>query len=74
MVLDCYAGSHVDTKVPLYEFSDERVWEDWMWNEKYPGVYEIKQYFEHIESKLHLKKDVLFQMRVVSADFDQDES
>ncbi|KAF9636709.1 hypothetical protein BFW01_g7605 [Lasiodiplodia theobromae] len=71
---NCYAGARVDTKVPLYEFSDERVWKDWVWTEKYPGVDEIKRYFEHVEAQLHLKRDVLFNTRVQSAHFDENTS
>ncbi|EXJ87562.1 hypothetical protein A1O3_04522 [Capronia epimyces CBS 606.96] len=65
-----YPGARVDTKVPLYEFSNSELWKDWVWSEKYPGTREIQRYFEHVESKLHLKKDVLFNTRVVGADFD----
>lgn len=65
-----YPGARVDTKVPLYEFSNDNVWRDWVWSEKYPGVQEIRRYFEHVESKLHLKKDILFNTRVNAAEFD----
>ncbi|KAF2179299.1 FAD/NAD(P)-binding domain-containing protein [Zopfia rhizophila CBS 207.26] len=68
---NCYPGARVDTKVPLYEFSDENIWKDWFWSEKYPGVSEIREYFAHVESKLHLKKDILFNTRVVAAEFDE---
>ncbi|KKY15006.1 putative cyclopentanonemonooxygenase [Diplodia seriata] len=71
---NCYAGARVDTKVPLYEFSGAKVWKDWVWTEKYPGVDEIKQYFVHVESKLHLKKDALLNTRITSASFDEDQS
>lgn len=69
---NCHEGARVDTPVPLYEFSDPTVWEDWTWSEKYPGRNELRRYFAHVESKLDLKKDVLFNTRVVGADFDQD--
>ncbi|KEF57230.1 uncharacterized protein A1O9_07420 [Exophiala aquamarina CBS 119918] len=65
-----YPGARVDTKVPLYEFSNAALWKDWTWSEKYPGIEEIRRYFEHVESRLHLKKDILFNTRVVGADFD----
>ncbi|KXH54041.1 hypothetical protein CSAL01_01947 [Colletotrichum salicis] len=68
---NCYAGARVDTPVPLYEFSEEEIWRPWTWSEKYPGREEIRNYFQHVESKLHLKKDVMFNTRVVSADFDK---
>ncbi|KAM0334380.1 hypothetical protein ACHAQA_001406 [Verticillium albo-atrum] len=68
---NCYAGARVDTPVPLYEFSDEDLWRPWTWSEKYPGRDEIRNYFNHVESKLHLKKDIKFNTRVVSAAFDK---
>ncbi|KAI8206174.1 Baeyer-Villiger monooxygenase [Colletotrichum sp. SAR 10_86] len=71
---NCYAGARVDTPVPLYEFSEEEIWRPWTWSEKYPGRDEIRNYFNHVESKLHLKKDVRFNTRVVSAEFDQSEN
>jgi cation diffusion facilitator CzcD-associated flavoprotein CzcO len=66
-----YPGARVDTKVPLYEFSNDRIWKDWVWTQKYPGVDEIRRYFEHVEAQLHLKKDILFNTRVKAADFDE---
>lgn len=69
-----YPGARVDTKVPLYEFSNDSIWRDWVWTEKYPGVEEIRRYFEHVESKLNLKKDILFNTRVTDAQYDADQS
>ncbi|KAL5591186.1 hypothetical protein FOVSG1_010075 [Fusarium oxysporum f. sp. vasinfectum] len=68
---NCYRGARVDTPVPLYEFSDPKLWKDWTWSEKYPGRDELRRYFDHVESKLHLKKDIVFSTRVVGADFNQ---
>ncbi|KAH8770715.1 hypothetical protein F5883DRAFT_520526 [Diaporthe sp. PMI_573] len=68
---NCYRGARVDTPVPLYEFSDQKLWQDWTWSEKYPGRDELRRYFDHVESKLGLKKDILFNTRVVAADFNQ---
>ncbi|KAF2814686.1 FAD/NAD(P)-binding domain-containing protein [Mytilinidion resinicola] len=68
---NCYPGARVDTKVPLYEFSDESIWRDWTWSVKYPDVFEIRKYFAHVESKLHLKKDIQFNTRVVGSQWDE---
>ncbi|KAL2842690.1 hypothetical protein BJY01DRAFT_248955 [Aspergillus pseudoustus] len=65
-----YPGARVDTKVPLYEYSNESLWKDWVWSQKYPGVEEIRRYFAHVESKLDLKKDIQFNTRVASAKYD----
>uniref|UniRef100_A0A8H7N8K5 FAD/NAD(P)-binding domain-containing protein n=1 Tax=Bionectria ochroleuca TaxID=29856 RepID=A0A8H7N8K5_BIOOC len=66
---NCYRGARVDTPVPLYEFSNPALWKDWTWSEKYPGRDELRRYFDHVEAKLNLKKDILFSTRVVAADF-----
>ncbi|KAI8658918.1 hypothetical protein NCS55_01170400 [Fusarium keratoplasticum] len=71
---NAYRGARVDTPVPLYEFSDQQLWQDWTWSEKYPGRDELRRYFDHVESKLHLKKDILFNTRVVAAEFNQAEN
>jgi cation diffusion facilitator CzcD-associated flavoprotein CzcO len=65
-----YPGARVDSKIPLYEFSNKDLWSDWTWTEKYPGQKEILKYFEHVEKKLHLKKDIKFNTTVTAADFD----
>ncbi|TVY39116.1 Baeyer-Villiger monooxygenase [Lachnellula subtilissima] len=66
-----YNGARTDTRVPLYEFSDEKIWSDWTWTEKYPGVQEIQRYFQHVDSKLNLKKDIKFNSRVEKSYFDE---
>ncbi|TVY26702.1 Baeyer-Villiger monooxygenase [Lachnellula hyalina] len=65
-----YPGARVDSKVPLYEFSNKEVWSDWNWTVKYPGWAEIQDYFQHVEAKLHLKKDIRFNTRITAAQFD----
>ncbi|MCJ1417740.1 hypothetical protein MMC32_004085 [Xylographa parallela] len=69
---NCYPGARVDTSVPLYEFSFERVWKDWTWKEKYPTYRELRQYFDHVDKQLDIKKDVAFDTRVVAAEFDKE--
>ncbi|KAK4993655.1 hypothetical protein LTR28_010740 [Elasticomyces elasticus] len=67
---NCYPGARVDTQVPIYEYSIEKVWKDWTWTEKYPGFAELRKYFEHVDKVLDIKKDVAFETRVVGANFD----
>ncbi|MCJ1434294.1 hypothetical protein MMC27_003661 [Xylographa pallens] len=69
---NCYPGARVDTSVPLYELSFERVWKDWTWKEKYPAYRELRQYFDHVDKQLDIKRDVAFDTRVVAADFDKE--
>ncbi|KAG7093346.1 hypothetical protein E1B28_007027 [Marasmius oreades] len=68
-----YPGVRVDSPAPSYSFSAEETWKDWNWTEKYPSGEEIRAYFRHVEEKLGLKKDITFNMRVVSAEWDRGE-
>ncbi|KAF2097636.1 cyclopentanone 1,2-monooxygenase [Rhizodiscina lignyota] len=68
---NCYPGARVDTQIPIYEYSFEKVWKDWTWSEKYPGYAELREYFKHVDKALDVKKDVAFNSRVVHAQFDQ---
>ncbi|KAL4881823.1 FAD/NAD(P)-binding domain-containing protein [Aspergillus karnatakaensis] len=65
-----YPGARVDTKVPFYEFSDPALYNAWEWSELYPGQAEILQYFDFVESKWDLKKDITFGVRVTSTIWD----
>ena len=66
-----YPGARVDSHVPNYEFSFEELWKDWQWTEKFPGREELLRYFDYLESKLELKKDIQFNTRVTAAQFDK---
>ncbi|KAJ8094355.1 hypothetical protein PM082_010789 [Marasmius tenuissimus] len=64
-----YPGARVDSPVPVYEFSEESLWKDWTWTEKYPGWQELRSYFRYVDEKLDLKKDITFNTRIVSAEW-----
>jgi len=66
---NCYPGARVDTQVPIYEYSIEKIWKDWTWTEKYPDWQELRSYFAYVEEKLQIKKDTAFDSRVVGAQF-----
>ncbi|KAJ3736372.1 hypothetical protein DFJ43DRAFT_1150085 [Lentinula guzmanii] len=69
---NCYPGARVDSVVTVYEFSDEKVWRDWSWSEIYPGWKELRRYFQHVDEKLHVRKDIVFNRKVVSAKWNAD--
>ena len=69
---NCYPGARVDSDCPTYEFSDEELWKDWNWSERFPGWAELRKYFAYVDSKWNLKKDIKFNTRVTSADFDSE--
>jgi cation diffusion facilitator CzcD-associated flavoprotein CzcO len=67
---NCYPGARVDTQVPVYEYSIEKVWKGWTWTQKYPDYTELRNYFHHVEETLDIKKDVSFNTRVIGSQFD----
>ncbi|GAC99131.1 flavin-binding monooxygenase-like [Pseudozyma hubeiensis SY62] len=68
--LNCYPGARVDSEVPLYGLSFPEVWRSWNFSCKYPDYKELRQYFNHLDEKLQLRKDCSFNHRVHSAHWD----
>ncbi|CAG9977402.1 unnamed protein product [Clonostachys byssicola] len=64
-----YPGARVDSPIPVYELSFERVWKEWTWSETYPSADELRSYFNHVDNMLHIKKDVDFNKRVIGAQY-----
>lgn len=66
-----YPGARVDSQYPTYSLSLPEVYEDWTWSSHYPDHVELRQYFEHVDKKVQIKKDTVFNAKVVSAEFDE---
>ncbi len=68
-----YPGARCDTESHAYSyyFSDELL-KEWTWSERYPGHAEIRNYMNFVAEKFDLKKDILFNNKVTSANFNQD--
>lgn len=66
-----YPGARVDSQYPIYALSLPEVYEDWNWSSHYPDHVELRQYFAHVDKKLQIKKDTVFNSKVVSAEFDE---
>lgn len=64
-----YPGARVDSQYPVYAFSLPEVYEDWNWSSHYPGGQELRDYFEHVDRKLQISKDTVFETKVLSATF-----
>lgn len=69
-----YPGARADTNTPFYEFSDPELWREWEWTEEYPSQGEILRYFEFVDEKWDLSKDVTFGAKVTEASFDGKEN
>jgi cyclohexanone monooxygenase len=69
---NCYPGARVDSHVPIYGFSDETLWRDWDWSERYPEWRELRKYFAYVDKKWDIRKDVQFDCWVKAAVFDEE--
>ncbi|KAH8678900.1 putative cyclopentanone 1,2-monooxygenase [Tricladium varicosporioides] len=67
---NCYPGARVDSDTPLYEYSIEGLYKDWTWSERFPSWPELRKYFQYVDKKLDLSKDVELNTSVESAEFD----
>lgn len=69
---NCYPGARVDSHVPVYEFSDEELWRDWYWDERFPDWKALRRYFAYLDTKWDLSRDIRFDTRVTGATWDDD--
>ncbi|KAG5637092.1 hypothetical protein H0H81_005775 [Sphagnurus paluster] len=67
---NCYPGARVDSDYFLYQYSLEELWKDWTWTERFPDRQELVAYFDYVDKKLDLSRDISFDTRVTSATFD----
>ncbi len=68
---NCYPGARVDSHVPVYEFSDEQVWRDWYWDERFPDWKALRRYFDHVDDVWKLRPDIAFETPVSGASWDE---
>jgi cation diffusion facilitator CzcD-associated flavoprotein CzcO len=67
---NCYPGARVDSPGAMYQFSRDDLWRDWKFSELYPSWQEIREYFDYVDKKLDLSRDIRFNRRVKEAEFD----
>jgi len=67
-----YPGARCDSESHsyMYYFSDKLV-QEWEWSERYPQQPEILRYLNHVAETLDLSKDMSFDTRVSSAQYDE---
>jgi len=63
-----YPGARVDCEHPIYQFSEVGLL-DFSWNERFPAHAELRQYFQYLDEKWELSKDIQFNTRVTAAQF-----
>ena len=70
---NCYPGAGVDSEVPEYEFDWPEVYKTWNWPNNYPDYKNLRDYFDHVDKIIGVKKDCSFNTVVVEAHFDTKE-
>jgi cation diffusion facilitator CzcD-associated flavoprotein CzcO len=69
---NCYPGARVDTPSNIYQYSDENLWRDWRFSALYPSYTEIREYFEFVDRKWSLSRDISFNTKITHAEFDRE--
>lgn len=44
ILIKCYPGARVDSDTPIYQLFDKELWEDFTYDERYPGGKELRRY------------------------------
>jgi acetone monooxygenase len=66
-----YPGARVDPQSYLYQYwFSEEILDEWDWSERFPAQPETKRYLNFVADKCDLRKDIQFNTRVTSADYD----
>lgn len=70
---NCYPGARVDSHVPIYEFSDEAVWKDWYWDERFPDWRALRGYFDHAVEVWGIRDRLVLGARITGAQWRETE-
>lgn len=67
-----YPGARVDIESQEYSYSFSPELEDeWVWTERYATQPELLRYVNHVADRFDLRRDIKFETRVTSAQFDE---
>lgn len=68
-----YPGARCDVESLEYSYSfSPELEQEWQWTERYAAQPEILRYAQHVADRFDLRRDIRFETRVQSADFDDD--
>jgi cyclohexanone monooxygenase len=68
-----YPGARCDVESLEYSYSfSPELEQDWQWTERYAAQPEILRYAQHVADRFDLRRDIRFETRVTSADFDEE--
>ena len=67
-----YPGARTDSEAWYYCYShDPAVLESWNWSERYPGHAEMRRYFDAIDQRYEVRRDIRFNTRMEAARYDE---
>ncbi|PRZ41048.1 cation diffusion facilitator CzcD-associated flavoprotein CzcO [Antricoccus suffuscus] len=67
-----YPGARCDVESVYYSYSfDKDLEQEWTWPERYSAQPDILKYADHVADRFDLRKDITFETRVDSLEFDQ---
>ena len=65
-----YPGARCDSESYTYGYTfSEKIYKNWTWKEKYPKQITILKYLKYVEKKLDLKKNILFNNKIILAKY-----
>lgn len=68
-----YPGARCDIESIEYSYSfSEDIQQDWVWTESMPAQPEIEAYLNFVADRLDLRRDIAFNTKVVTMDFDEE--
>jgi cation diffusion facilitator CzcD-associated flavoprotein CzcO len=70
-----YPGARLDSEAYSYQYSfTEDLLAEWDWSEMFAAQPELEAYFQAVADRYDLRKDIKFDTRITSLDFDDDSS
>lgn len=68
-----YPGARCDVESLEYSYSfDDELQQDWEWPERFSAQADIEKYANHVADRYDLRKDIQFNTRIESAEFDKE--
>jgi cation diffusion facilitator CzcD-associated flavoprotein CzcO len=61
----------VDSRYPVYQYTDPDLAKDWTWKEAFPGHEELREYIAFVVQKWDLESHITCDAEVTSASFDE---
>ncbi|OCB22441.1 flavin-containing monooxygenase [Mycobacterium intracellulare] len=68
-----YPGARLDSETYSYQYAFTKdLLDEWNWTEHFAGQPELERYFQEVATRYNLRKDIEFNSRVRSMEFDAD--